>query len=80
MHKIVMQCEGALLLADKILQHLAIQHSSEVQGINLLLPFDTSTDLKCLLVPIIKELKFLLTSATHRPIELEFLFTQKFKA
>lgn len=81
MHKVVaMQCESAVLLVDKILLELDEQKTFEVRGVNLLLPFDTSNDLKCLLVPILLELKQFLTSSAHKPLEFEFLFTQKFKA
>lgn len=80
MHKVVMQCEGAVKLVDKILLDLAGQESFEVRGVNLLLPFDTSGDLKFILLPILEELKSFLQTTTHQPLEFEFLFTQKFKA
>ncbi len=75
-----MQCESAVLLLDKILLELGNQESFEVRGVNLLLPFDASSDLKCILVRIVQELKQFLTSTSHKPLEFEFLFTQKFKA
>lgn len=80
MHKVVMECEGAVRLIDKILVDLERAGSFEVRGVNLLLPFDTSKDLKCVLAPILDELRTLLTSPTFNPLEFEFLFTQKFKA
>lgn len=80
MHNTAMKCDGAVRLIDKVLLDLKSREKFEVRGVNLLLPFDASSDLKFLLCPLLEELKLYLYSPAHKPLEFEFLFTQKFKA
>lgn len=65
-------------LIDKILLRFEGDTKFEVQGINLLLPYDTSDDLKHLLPPFLTGLKHCLDSPVPS-VDVEVLFTRKFQ-
>lgn len=65
-------------LIDKILLRFEGDTKFEVQGINLLLPYDTSDDLKHLLPPFLVELKHCLNSQVSS-VDVTVLFTRKFQ-
>lgn len=65
-------------LIDKILLRFEGDTNFEVQGINLLLPYDTSDDLKRLLSLFLTGLKQCLDSPALS-VDVEVLFTRKFQ-